>query len=61
MAHPQGHPVIAQGSIIGIEISRLQRFAAGIMKNARKMRMIPEHDDIPGDPKLHSISLAHCP
>ena len=45
--------MITQEPIIGIEIDRIQRFVGGIMKNARKIRMIPENSDIfGGDPKL---------
>ena len=53
VAHPQGQSVIAQKPIIGIKIDGNQCFAGGIMKSARKMRMIPERNDIFGcHPKL---------
>ena len=48
VAHPQGQSVIAQEPIVGIEIDGIQCFAGGIMKSARKMRMIAERDDIFG-------------
>ena len=58
MAHPQGQSVIAQKAIIGIEIDRIQRFVGGIMKSARKMRMISEHGDVFGATRsFNSISL----
>ena len=38
--------MIAQKPIIGIKIDGIQCFANGIAKNVRKMRMIPERNDI---------------
>ena len=46
--------MLAQYSIIGIKIDGFENFDGGVMKSARKMRLILERSDIFGrNPKLY--------